>query len=99
MFDSLRRDFVVAFGKWDFDPLELSNPYTEKESMVHMWQGYEDKVVPYQLQRYIWGKLPWIRYHEVPDGGHLLVYDSEVCEAILRSLLLGDDPPLYRPQC
>ncbi|KAG6417286.1 hypothetical protein SASPL_119440 [Salvia splendens] len=100
VFDSLRRDFVVAFGKWDFDPLELCNPYPQRESTVHIWQGHEDKVVPVQLQRHVSGKLPWIRYHEVPDGGHLLVYDSDVCEAILRSLVLGEDPPqMYRPQC
>ncbi|XP_057806243.1 uncharacterized protein LOC131021167 [Salvia miltiorrhiza] len=99
VFDSLRRDFVVAFGKWDFDPLELCNPYPQTESTVHIWQGHEDKVVPFQLQRYVSGKLPWIRYHEVSDGGHLLVYDSDVCEAILRSLLLGEDPQIYRPQC
>ncbi|KAE9461355.1 hypothetical protein C3L33_06737, partial [Rhododendron williamsianum] len=98
VFDSLRRDFIAAFGKWDFDPLELVNPFPKNESSVHIWQGYEDKVVPFPLQRYVSSKLPWIRYHEVPDGGHLLVYDSDVCEAILRSLLLGEDPPLYRPK-
>ncbi|KAK6119906.1 hypothetical protein DH2020_046353 [Rehmannia glutinosa] len=97
VFDSLRRDFIVAFGKWDFDPLDLSDPYPQNESTVHIWQGHEDKVVPFQLQRHVSGKLPWIRYHEVPDGGHLLVYDSVVCEAILRSLLLGEDLPMYRP--
>lgn len=98
MFDSLRRDFVIAFGKWDFDPMDLSDPYPDEESTVHIWQGQEDKVVPVQLQRCMSQKLPWIRYHEVPDGGHLLVYDSAVCEAILRSLLLGEDPPIYRPE-
>lgn len=97
MFDSVLGDFIVAYDKWDFEPLDLSDPYPEKDSTVHIWQGHEDKVVPFQLQRYISGKLPWIRYHEVPDGGHLLVYDPAVCEAILRSLLLGEDPPLYRP--
>ncbi|KAL2506986.1 alpha/beta-hydrolase superfamily protein [Forsythia ovata] len=98
VFDSLRRDFMVAFGKWDFDPMDLPDPYPQKERRVHIWQGYEDKVVPVQLQRYVSKKLPWIRYHEVPDGGHLLVYDGAVCEAILRSLLLGEDPPLYSPK-
>ncbi|CAK9184721.1 unnamed protein product [Ilex paraguariensis] len=98
VFDSLRRDFIVAFGKWDFDPLDLSNPYPQNESPVHIWQGYEDKVVPVQLQRYVSGKLPWIRYHEIPESGHFVVYDGDVCEAILRSLLLGEDSPLYRPQ-
>ncbi|MCD7467660.1 hypothetical protein HAX54_005211 [Datura stramonium] len=55
------------------------------------------QVVPVQLQRYV-SELPWIRYHEVSDGGHLLVYDTAVCEAVLKSLLLGEDPPLYRPK-
>ncbi|MFS7915429.1 putative alpha/Beta hydrolase [Helianthus anomalus] len=98
IFHSLRKDFIVAFGKWDFDPLTLKNPFGQSQSRLHLWQGYEDKVVPVELQRYVSTRLPWIKYHEVPDGGHLLVYDSDVCEAILRSLLLGDDPPLYKPQ-
>lgn len=98
VYDSIRRDFIVAFGKWDFDPLDFQNPYVKNECSVHIWQGFEDKVVPVELQRYVSRKLPWVRYHEVPDGGHLLVYDNVVCEAILRSLLLGEDPPLYRPK-
>ncbi|CAI9105617.1 OLC1v1004584C1 [Oldenlandia corymbosa var. corymbosa] len=97
VFDSIRRDCIVAFGKWDFEPMELTNPYPENETSVHIWQGFEDKVVPVKLQRYVSERLPWIRYHEVPGGGHMLVYDSAVCEAILRSLLLGEDPPQYRP--
>lgn len=68
VFSNLRSDFLVAFSKWDFDPLELSNPF------------------------------PWIQYHEVRDGGHLLIYDTIVCEAILKSLLLGEDTPLYTPK-
>nr|GMD64641.1 probable lysophospholipase BODYGUARD 1 [Ipomoea batatas] len=97
VFDSLRQDFIVAFSKWDFDPLELGNPHPESECSVHLWQGYMDKVVPVELQRYMWKRLPWIQYHEVPQGGHMLVYDNAVCEAILRSLLLGEDSPLYMP--
>ncbi|XP_024985626.1 uncharacterized protein LOC112521154 [Cynara cardunculus var. scolymus] len=98
IFHSLRKDFIVAFGKWDFDPLSISNPFGQSQSQLHIWQGYEDKVVPVELQRFVSKRLPWIKYHEVGDGGHLLVYDSDVCEAILRSLLLGEDPPLYKPK-
>lgn len=97
VFDSLCGDFIVAFSKWDFDPLSLMDPCQKSESSVHIWQGYEDKVVPVTLQRFVSKKLPWVNYHEVPDGGHLLVYDSPVCEAILRSLLLGEECPLYKP--
>ena len=90
----------MAFGKWDFDPLSMSNPFgqSQGQGQVHIWQGYEDKVVPVELQRFVSKRLPWIKYHEVGDGGHLLVYDSDVCEAILRSLLLGEAPPLYKPK-
>ncbi|KAK9279184.1 hypothetical protein L1049_012862 [Liquidambar formosana] len=97
LFESLRGDFLVGFGNWEFDPMNLSNPFPLNESSVHIWQGYEDKVVPFQLQRYVSGKLPWIRYHEVPDGGHLIAHDSVLCEAILRALLLGEEQLTYRP--
>jgi pimeloyl-ACP methyl ester carboxylesterase len=93
----LHRDFMLAFGKWEFDPMDLSNPYPQSESSMYIWQGYEDKVVPFQLQRFVSGKLPWIRYHEVPNGGHLIVYYNGVCEAILRALLLGEGQVSYRP--
>ncbi|XP_076960867.1 uncharacterized protein LOC143637339 [Bidens hawaiensis] len=64
IFHSLRKDFVVAFGKWDFDPLSLSDPFGQSQCRMHMWQGYEDKVVPVELQRYVSKRLPWIKYHE-----------------------------------
>ncbi|CBI28332.3 unnamed protein product, partial [Vitis vinifera] len=51
--------------------------------------GYQDKIIPYKLNRYISEKLPWIRYHEVPEGGHLLIFDQKTCEDILRGLLPG----------
>ncbi|KAI3411454.1 AB hydrolase-1 domain-containing protein, partial [Psidium guajava] len=93
VFDTLLNDFTVSFGNWEFDPLDLSNPFPRNESFVHIWQGYEDKVVPFRLQRYVAGKLPWIRYHEIPDGGHLIVHYKGVCEAILWALLNGEHLP------
>lgn len=83
---------MASFGDWDFDPMDLSNPFPQNESSVHIWQGYEDKVVPFQLQRHISRKLPWIRYHEVPKGGHLIVHYNGLCEAVLRALLVGEEP-------
>ncbi|QCD88047.1 Alpha/Beta hydrolase fold [Vigna unguiculata] len=98
VFDTLRDDWLVAFGDWEFDPLKLSNPFPENTGSAHIWQGYEDKVVPSQIQRFVIEKLPWIQYHEVPDGGHLIVHYSGVCEAILKALLLGQQNPSYRPR-
>jgi len=102
VFGTLRSDFLVAFGDWDFDPADLPDPSLsgpEKgSSSVHIWQGYEDKVMPFQLQRCLCRKLPWIRYHEVPKGGHLIVHYDGICDAILKSLLLGEDLPMYKPK-
>ena len=49
-------------------------------------------LVPFELQRYLVQKLPWIRYHEIPDGGHMFTHDRKSLEAILMSLLLGEEP-------
>ncbi|XP_016502280.2 uncharacterized protein LOC107820503 [Nicotiana tabacum] len=100
VFDNLCSDFLVAFSKWDFDPLELiTNPLLENsQSCIHIWQGCEDKFINLKLQRHLAERLPWIQYHEVSDGGHLLIYDSTICEAILRSLLIGEKTPLDEPK-
>lgn len=71
--------------------MDLGDPFPKGESAVHIWQGLEDKVVPFQLQRFVSEKLPWIKYHEIPDGGHLLVHYNGVCDAIVKALLLGEE--------
>ncbi|XP_028808295.1 uncharacterized protein LOC114762863 [Neltuma alba] len=94
-FESLHRDLMVHFGRWEFDPMEMKNPFPEKEGCgVYLWQGREDKLVPYELQRYLAEKLPWIKYFEVEDGGHLMIHEPGLCEAIFRQLLLGQQPSL-----
>ncbi|XP_030957406.1 uncharacterized protein LOC115979493 isoform X1 [Quercus lobata] len=92
VYESLHRDMMVHFGNWEFDPMELKNPFPDNEASVHLWHGHEDKLVPYELQRYVAKKLPWIRYHEVSDGGHLMIHESSLCVAMFRELLLGEEP-------
>lgn len=83
---------MVGFGHWDFDPMNLDNPFLDGEGSVHLWHGIEDGLVPVSLQRYIVKKLPWIQYHELPNAGHLFSYaNSTVKDAILNALLIGDD--------
>lgn len=78
-YESLYRDIMVGFGKWEFDPItDLKNSFTENEGSVHIWQGYEDRMIPFQLTRYISEKLRWIQYHEVADFGHLMVLDGTI---------------------
>ncbi|XP_038705589.1 uncharacterized protein LOC120001371 [Tripterygium wilfordii] len=93
-YESLHRDLMVHFGEWEFDPMELKNPFPNNEASVYLWQGHEDKLVPYELQRYVAKKLPWIDYHEVPDGGHQLIHEKGLCETMFRELLLGEKPSI-----
>ncbi|KAJ8750121.1 hypothetical protein K2173_014036 [Erythroxylum novogranatense] len=89
--ESLHRDIIAGYGKWEFDPLDLSNPFPDNEGSVHIWQGYEDRIIPYEINRYLSEKLPWIHYHEVPEVGHFMIFKREICEAIIRTLLLGKE--------
>lgn len=82
--ESLHRDILAGYAKWEFDIMDISNPFPDNEGSVHLWQGYEDRIIPLQINRYIAEKLPWIHYHEVPDAGHLMLFKTELCEAILR---------------
>ncbi|XP_020967168.1 uncharacterized protein LOC110266624 [Arachis ipaensis] len=84
IFDTLLGDWIVAFGNWEFDPLKLNNPFGHNISKVHIWQGYEDKVVSSQIQRFVSRNMPWINYGEVSDGTHLIIHYSGLCEAVLR---------------
>ncbi|XP_010686024.2 uncharacterized protein LOC104900323 [Beta vulgaris subsp. vulgaris] len=88
-FESLHRDIMVGFGDWEFSILHLKNPFPENEGSVHLWQGYEDKIIPFEINRFISEKLQWIKYHEVPDGGHMFMFNPTMCESILKELLLG----------
>lgn len=89
VYESLHRDILAGYGKWEFSPLDVDDPFPNNEGSVHIWQGYEDKIIPLKLNRYLSEKLPWIRYHEVPDGGHLFIFESNMCEAVLKALLMG----------
>ncbi|KAL6327122.1 hypothetical protein AAG906_014940 [Vitis piasezkii] len=89
-FESIHCDLMVGFGSWEFDPLELENPFPNNEGSVHIWQGDEDGLVPVMLQRYIAGKLSWIQYHEVPGAGHLFPIADGMTDVIVKALLLGE---------
>lgn len=90
VYESLHRDLMVTFGKWEFDPMEVENPFPNNEGLVHLWQGDEDRLVPVKLQRYIVEKLPWIQYHEVPGSGHLFPNIEGMSDSILKTFLSGD---------
>ncbi|OIW04031.1 hypothetical protein TanjilG_24142 [Lupinus angustifolius] len=87
--ESLHRDIVSGFGEWEFSPTDILNPFPNKEGSVHIWQGYEDRIIPYTLNRFISHKLPWIHYHELSDGGHMFIFKKKHLESIITELLLS----------
>ncbi|KAI4304738.1 hypothetical protein MLD38_040212 [Melastoma candidum] len=90
--ESIHRDLILHFGRWEFDPMELEDPFRDREGSVHLWQGKADWVVPFELQRHVAKRLPWIKYREVADGGHLMIHEGVLCETMFRELCLGEEP-------
>ncbi|XP_031264416.1 uncharacterized protein LOC116122749 isoform X2 [Pistacia vera] len=89
VYECLYQDIITGYAKWEFDPMDLSNPFPDNERPVHIWQGFEDRIIPIEINRYISEKVPWIQYHEVADAGHLLMFENKNCEAVLKALLLS----------
>nr|GEW05370.1 alpha/beta hydrolases superfamily protein [Tanacetum cinerariifolium] len=50
--ESIFRDMRARFGKREFDPMEIDNPFPNNEGSLHLWHGEEDGLVPVLLQRY-----------------------------------------------
>ena len=80
-------DLMVLYGNWEFDPMNMSNPFPNGEGSVHIWQGYDDRLVAVEMQRYVADKLPWRRYHENITGGHMFILIEEWSNAVLKALL------------
>ncbi|XP_010067135.2 uncharacterized protein LOC104454097 [Eucalyptus grandis] len=87
--ESILRDMMIGFGSREFNPMDIENPFPNKEGAVHLWQGDDDRLVPVSLQRHIAQKLSWIQYHELPGAGHFFPYADGMGEAILKALIAG----------
>ncbi|PON71181.1 Alpha/beta hydrolase fold [Parasponia andersonii] len=97
-FESLHRSMMIGFGNWEFDPMDLKNPFPNNEGSVHLWQGDEDRLVPVTLQRYIVNKLPWIHYHELAGAGHFFPHAEGMGEAIIKQFLTGEKQLAFSTQ-
>ena len=91
VFESMHRTLMIGLGNWEFSPMDIDNPFPNKEGLVHVWQGDEDRITPVTLQRCITDKLEWIKYHELPSAGHFFPYAPGMGELIIRSLLSRDN--------
>ncbi|XP_002528732.2 uncharacterized protein LOC8267147 [Ricinus communis] len=88
--ESIHRDLMIGFGTWEFDPMDLENPFPNNEGSVHLWQGDEDGLVPVMLQRYIAQRLSWIHYHELPGSGHMFPFVDGMADRIMKAKLTGE---------
>ncbi|KAK9079437.1 hypothetical protein SSX86_001108 [Deinandra increscens subsp. villosa] len=85
-FESIHSDVNLVYGKWEFDPMDLENPFPKDDGLVHLWMGDEDLIVPVTLQRYIAGKLGWIKYHEIKGEGHMYALKDGMGDTFLKEL-------------
>ncbi|XP_010519531.1 PREDICTED: uncharacterized protein LOC104798959 [Tarenaya hassleriana] len=90
-YESLHRDMIVGFGSWEFDPLDIKDPFPNRVGSVHVWHGDEDRFVPVKIQRHIAENLPWIQYHEVAGSGHFLPLVDGMVDKIVKTLLVGEE--------
>ncbi|XP_065856277.1 uncharacterized protein [Euphorbia lathyris] len=88
--ESIFREAAIAVGNWEFDPMEIENPFPNDKAYVHLWQGDEDGVIPVKLQRYIVQRLPWIRYHELSGSGHMFPFLDGMFDKIVKVMLIGE---------
>lgn len=89
-FESLHLDMIIGFGKWEFGPTDIENPFPIGEGSVHLWHGAQDSLVHVEPIRYIMSKLPWIHYHELPEAGHMFLLADGVGDTIIKSLLQNE---------
>ncbi|KAJ4799373.1 alpha/beta-Hydrolases superfamily protein [Rhynchospora pubera] len=90
VYESLCRDVMVVFSNWEFDPLQMENPFPNDEASVHLWSNVQDEMCQIEIQRHVAKKLPWVRYHETPYGGHNFFNNDGWGDKIIKTLLLGD---------
>ncbi|XP_033130103.1 uncharacterized protein LOC103844137 isoform X2 [Brassica rapa] len=83
---SSQRDIIAGYGNWEFDPTELSNPFSDtNKGSVHIWCALDDKQILRDVLVYICDKLPWIKFHEVPHAGHWIIHEKKHFEAIIKA--------------
>jgi pimeloyl-ACP methyl ester carboxylesterase len=74
------RDDDIAFTTpWGFDPAALTVP-------VSVWQGDQDRMVPFTHGQWLAAHVPGARSHLIPGEGHIsLINDIDAILATLRS--------------
>lgn len=63
--DALVCDAELVYRKWAFDVTAIERP-------VHMWQGTEDRLVPFSINNHVAERMPGAVWHPVAGAGHFV---------------------------
>lgn len=63
--EPLVADSELLYHQWAFDVTKIERP-------VHMWQGTDDRLVPYPINKQISDRMPGSVWHKVDGAGHLV---------------------------
>jgi pimeloyl-ACP methyl ester carboxylesterase len=73
--DGMFDDNLSCVRPWGFEPTELVGP-------VQVWQGREDRFVPYAHGAWLAAHVPGAEAHLLDDEGHLSLFQRKVPEAM-----------------
>ncbi|MCI0584659.1 MAG: alpha/beta fold hydrolase [Chloroflexi bacterium] len=76
-------DDLAFVDDWGFDPAGISVP-------VSLWQGEQDRMVPFAHGAWLARRLPRVRAHLLPDHGHLSITVDSI-GAVLDDLIEAAD--------
>lgn len=63
--DGLVRDAQLLYRPWAFDVGAIQRP-------VHLWQGTDDTLVPFAINRRVADRMPGAVWHQVEGAGHFV---------------------------
>ncbi|HEX5825418.1 MAG TPA: alpha/beta hydrolase [Candidatus Limnocylindrales bacterium] len=73
--DDLRRALTDGIWGWHDDDLAFTRPWgfdlADIQVPTAIWQGTDDRMVPFAHGQWLAGRIPGVRAHLLPDHGHL----------------------------
>ena len=73
--DDLRRALSGGTWGWHDDDLAFTRPWGFEVAAIRtpiaIWQGTDDRMVPFAHGQWLAGRIPGVRAHLLPDHGHL----------------------------